>query len=323
MTFVLCLSSFASFASADKVDDAISWMYEHGLTIHNNKTDFNAARWLRRDEAAKFFVNFAKQRGKTTYIKTANQCAFSDINDSWSDLKNIVVESCRLWLFQWSKGKFNPKSQLTNAQAITVLVRLLAWNQNEIWLSHRADNYYTKANELAVLQFVNMDSKNSIATRGNVGVIIWNGNNLVPLGEGTRNRYNSSLWFSMMLPWKCFDNTTMQEWQQNPIYHRIQDLNYWVNNEKRVQCFMPDENNRTNILGLTIHNYECDTEHNQWQQIQFGNNSFMLYTLLLLEWWEKKCYKTTYNNQTIRFSFSRWYDSNIIQEVLWSLNNPI
>jgi hypothetical protein len=56
---------------------------------------------------------------------------FSDINDSWSDLKDVVVESCRLGLFQGSKGKFTPKSQLTNAQAITVLVRLLAGNQSE------------------------------------------------------------------------------------------------------------------------------------------------------------------------------------------------
>lgn len=175
MAFILWLFAFVS---ADKVDDAISWMYDNGLTIYNNKTDFNADRWLRRDEAAKFFVNFAKQLDKNTYIKTTAQCTFSDINQSRSDLKDIVVESCRLGLFQWSKGKFTPQNQLTNAQAITVLVRLLAWNQSEIWLSHRADNYYTKANELGILQNVSMNSKDSTATRGNVGVIIYNANNL-------------------------------------------------------------------------------------------------------------------------------------------------
>ena len=41
MTFILSLSSFASAAV---VDDAISWMYDNGLTIHNNKADFNADR---------------------------------------------------------------------------------------------------------------------------------------------------------------------------------------------------------------------------------------------------------------------------------------
>ena len=95
-----CLVCFSSFASADTVDDAISWMYDNGLTIHNNKTDFNATRGLRRDEAAKFFVNFATLLGKTTYVKTTSQCTFSDINTSRSDLKDIVIESCRLGLFQ-------------------------------------------------------------------------------------------------------------------------------------------------------------------------------------------------------------------------------
>ena len=175
IVFVL---SLLSFASADKLDDAISWMYDNGLTIHEWQMTYKADSWLRRDEAAKFYVNFSKLLGKTTYVKTASQCKFSDINDSWSDLKDVVVESCKLGLFQWSKGKFTPKSQLTNAQAITVLVRLLAGNQSEAWQSHRANNYYTKANELGILESVAMNSKDSIATRGNVGLIIYNGNNL-------------------------------------------------------------------------------------------------------------------------------------------------
>ena len=175
MVFVL---SLFSFVSADKLDDAIAWMYDNGLTIHAGQMTYKADSWLRRDEAAKFYVNFSKLLGKTTYVKTASQCKFSDINDSWSDLKDIVVESCRLWLFQWSKGKFSPKTQLTNAQAITVLVRLLAGNQSEVWVSHRANNYYTKANELGILENVAMNNKDSIANRGNVALIIYNGNNL-------------------------------------------------------------------------------------------------------------------------------------------------
>jgi hypothetical protein len=152
MTFFLCLSSFVS---ADLLDDAVTWMYYNQLTIFNNKTDFNAERWLRRDEAAKFYVKLSKLLLTTDYVKTANECSFSDINESWVDLKEIVVESCRLWLFKGYNGKFNPKSQLTNAQAIAVLVRLLAGAQSEEWVGHRANNYYTKANELGILENVN------------------------------------------------------------------------------------------------------------------------------------------------------------------------
>ena len=138
--------------------------------------DFKADKWLRRDEAAKFFVNFAKILWKTGYIKTDAQCTFLDINQSWSDLKKIVVESCKLWLFQGGKGKFNPQNQLTNEQSIAVLIRLLAGNQSETWVSRRSDNYYKKANELKLLRNVSMNSQKLVSTRGNVWIILYNGN---------------------------------------------------------------------------------------------------------------------------------------------------
>ncbi len=148
----ILLSWFMTFASANTTDDAVQWMHTNGLTVSTTTADFKADKWLRRDEAAKFFVNFAKILWKTGYIKTDAQCTFLDINQSWSDLKKVVVESCKLWLFQWGKGKFNPQNQLTNEQSIAVLIRLLVGSQNETGISRRSDNYYKKANELKLLQ---------------------------------------------------------------------------------------------------------------------------------------------------------------------------
>ncbi len=294
-------------------------MNEHGLTKFTTETEFMESQGRRRDEAAKFFVQYAKLLGKTTYIKTAKQCSFSDINDSWPDLKDIVVESCRLGLFQGSKGKFNPKNQLTNAEAITVLVRLLAWIQSEIWVGHRATNYYTKANELGILQNVEMNIKESVATRGNVGVIIYNVNKM-QWQNLSWQRYNSSLWFSLMLPWACTDWSS-QWWYETSEIHWMENLNYWTNNDKSIECFIPNKENVQDILELMIHNYECDNELT-WQEVQFGWHTFTLYITQIFEWRESKCYKTTYNNQTIRFNFVRWYNDNIIQEILWSLDDP-
>jgi hypothetical protein len=70
-------------------------------------------------------VKFSKLLEKDTYVKTDTQCKFSDTNNSWSDLKDIVIESCKLGLFQGSKGKFSPKNQLTNAQAIAIIIRII------------------------------------------------------------------------------------------------------------------------------------------------------------------------------------------------------
>jgi len=176
-TFLLLITTvllgLTTFTFAGNIDDAVQWMYENGLTIYDNTTDFHAERWLRRDEAAKFFVQFSQLLGKTTAIKTDTQCTFSDINNAWSDLKSIVFESCKLWLFQWNQWKFYPQDQLTNAQAITVLIRLIAGSQSEYSTNHRADKYYQKAYELNLLNEVDMDIRNAIATRWNVWLIIY------------------------------------------------------------------------------------------------------------------------------------------------------
>jgi hypothetical protein len=75
-------------------------MNENDLTIFKTVIEYKPNNYIRRDEAAKLFVKFAKLQNKITYIKTAEECKFSDLNDAHADLKDIVVESCRLGIFQ-------------------------------------------------------------------------------------------------------------------------------------------------------------------------------------------------------------------------------
>jgi hypothetical protein len=134
-TLYLLLAVFAAtlftYTHAEIVSDAVNWGYKNGLTVFDNPTDFMASNSIRRDEAAKFFVQFSKLIGKTTYVKDASQCTFSDLNKARPDLKEVVVESCRLGIFQGNKGKFNPAGLMTNAEAVTVLVRIVDGSQSE------------------------------------------------------------------------------------------------------------------------------------------------------------------------------------------------
>jgi hypothetical protein len=41
------------------IEDTVQWMYNNNLTIHNTVEKFDIEDWLRRDEAAKFFVKLA------------------------------------------------------------------------------------------------------------------------------------------------------------------------------------------------------------------------------------------------------------------------
>jgi len=127
-----------------ELNQAVNWMYEKWLTIFNEPESFMASRWLRRDEAAKFYVQYAKQVMWKIPDYSKQWCNFKDLGEAWSDLIDIIVESCQLWLFQWNNWNFMPAQQLTNAQAITVFMRLREWYKDETG-SHFANNYYESA----------------------------------------------------------------------------------------------------------------------------------------------------------------------------------
>lgn len=162
-------------ATIGELNQAITWMHEKGLTIHDTPKTFKYANPLRRDEAAKFFVQYAKEVlwKKPDYNK--ENCNFKDLDKAWSDLRNIAIESCQLWLFQWSNWYFKPDSQLSNAQAITVFMRLLKGYMDESW-SHYANKYFSEAWNLGLISWTALGNRNNFdisATRWDVALMLY------------------------------------------------------------------------------------------------------------------------------------------------------
>jgi len=97
MVFVLFLSSFVSAA---EVNDAITWLYQNGLTKYSNANDFMATRSIRRDEASKFFSQFATNVLKQDTRTTTPMCAkFSDVTMQ-NTMRGFVVDACVLGYMQ-------------------------------------------------------------------------------------------------------------------------------------------------------------------------------------------------------------------------------
>lgn len=137
--------SFSTLTHAEMIDDAIIWMYHNNYTIYNTRETFKPTRLMRRDEAAKFFVTLAHSLDKKE-IKFDQECQFYDLNEWHRDLKDIMIESCKLGIFKGYQGRFMPTDNLTNAQTLALLVRILSWYEDESNVEYRADNYYNKAN---------------------------------------------------------------------------------------------------------------------------------------------------------------------------------
>lgn len=184
LSLIVCglfLSSLSfSFANND-LDMAISWMNQNWLTKFSNAKDFMAGKSLRRDEAAKFFVQYAKQMMNKVPDLAKKECNYFSDLDKWrSDLKDVIKDACRLGLFQWSQGKFMPDQPLTNAQAITVLIRMIDGKKDETQ-GHFAQKYFEKADQLGITEGLSLDSTlafENLATRGEVGMLLYNASKL-------------------------------------------------------------------------------------------------------------------------------------------------
>ena len=122
-----------AITNAALIDDAVQWAYGQGLTTYPTTSSFSQYNALRRDEAAKFFVNFAKSVGKTANTVDASACnSFTDLHQAYANLRPFVLQSCRMGIFKGgSNGKFNPDGYITNAQTIVALMRIIDGNQAE------------------------------------------------------------------------------------------------------------------------------------------------------------------------------------------------
>ncbi len=177
-----------------QLDQAISWMNTNWLTKFTNATDFMATKSLRRDEATKFFVQYATEILWRTPDTSKTSCNFSDLSKARPDLKDLIKESCQLGLFQWTNWKFMPTQSLTNAQAITVLIRMIDGQKDETQ-GHFAQKYFEKAQELWIMNWLLLNSTanfDKLTTRWEVGILLYNSSNLDNTGAVSPIIPNSS-----------------------------------------------------------------------------------------------------------------------------------
>lgn len=143
-----------------ELGDAIEWLIDNWFTVAKTTDEFYYNRIVRRDEAAKFFVLFANMFNRAIVVNSDDKCIFSDLWDSHSDLKLYVINACRYWLLTWKNWKFMPRSELTNAQAITAFMRIIVWRLDENW-THFADRYFIQAYKLWLVQWLVLWNQNN------------------------------------------------------------------------------------------------------------------------------------------------------------------
>ena len=157
--------------SPEELNTAVSWMYNAGLTSKATVTDFLPNDTMTREQASKFFSVFAeKVFGKIWNDNVA--CIFSDIGKSDPTLSSNITSSCKLGIFKWYNWNFSPKDKLTNAQAITVLMRIMVGTLQEPSTAFYT-NYLLKAKEFELVGNINVKTN---ITRWEAAVLLYKAN---------------------------------------------------------------------------------------------------------------------------------------------------
>lgn len=243
----LAIIWFGWFSLAStQLDEAISRMNQNGLTKFTNATDFMATNGLRRDEASKFFVQYAKEVIWLTPDTSKTSCNFTDLSQARPDLKDLIKESCQLWLFQWYNWKFMPTQPLTNAQSITVLIRMIDWKKDETQ-GHFAKLYFEKAQELWIMEWLTLNSTanfDKLTTRGDVGQLIYSASKLSNTNTEAKTYYT----VTRVVDWDTIEISSW--WKTEKIRLIWIDTPETVDTTKPIQCFGEEASKKATELLL-------------------------------------------------------------------------
>ncbi len=174
-TFMSKLNKYEDAGSIvwwDELSMAIQFLYNNGLTKFSSKDTFRPDALITREQAAKFIVVYAEKL-KWVTPDSNKTYVFADINDGDPTLKDYVLKSYQMWIFNWYGSVFKPHRNLTKWWALAVLLRVYLWDGLSEYNYPRYKDYYNKALELWLTADQNIRSWDNDITRGELALFIY------------------------------------------------------------------------------------------------------------------------------------------------------
>lgn len=145
--------SYAQISDADVAQRALT----QNIVSQGQDLVKDITRW----EAASLYVNIVKDYRwsdavNNTLATISKPCTFADIDTSNLQI-GAITESCKLWVFKWADGSFFDKNNLTPAEAMVTLMRVVWGKQDETTTPNRRQNYYDIAVRNNVIPSTDLD----------------------------------------------------------------------------------------------------------------------------------------------------------------------
>ncbi len=106
---------------AESFGEVLQWMYDNGLTSYDTEVGFMPDDYLQRGQAAKFIATYGVMIGLE---ETNTNCTFEDVAGYDETLTPYIQQACAMGLLKGANGKFWPSEAITQAQAMTMVMRI-------------------------------------------------------------------------------------------------------------------------------------------------------------------------------------------------------
>jgi hypothetical protein len=132
--------------------EAIYWMFDNWLTIHNNPSEYRPFDTLNKAAAAKIFDKFSTMLGMSSNEAfLQNQCEFTDISSLDSATQQHIINVCRKWIIKGNNNLFYPGTELNKSHFVVSLIRMFQWKDLDEDVDPRWQNYFNEAKDLGLV----------------------------------------------------------------------------------------------------------------------------------------------------------------------------
>ncbi|MBQ7835537.1 MAG: S-layer homology domain-containing protein, partial [Ruminiclostridium sp.] len=272
------LAAFSDIDEATPVGNAVAQLSNLGILNGFGDGSFHPDETLTRAQFAKIAVHMLGEE-KTASSRTTN-AVFSDVASThWaSGYINYIAE--KEIINGYPDGTFGAEETITYAQALTILIRLLGYNGEDVGYKW-PEGYITKAQSLGITEGMSFGTYENI-TRGNAAYVIYN-TLLADKKEGSAVKLLSSksvedvvIYGDSLIDaglangniattrgtYKLADNSNIN----NSIYGRLGTL--YLDAEERATAFVPENEN---VRTVTISSAAVNSDGNK-VEITFTEN---------------------------------------------------
>lgn len=218
----------------DEFAAALAWMYANWLTSYGNSGEYRMYDLLTREEAAKIIWQAYIVFGLDTGVVKNESCTFQDADLFHPTLSSHISNVCRWWLFQWSDWKYMPRDNLSKAQAMAVLIRMIEWKMSYELQTPRREQYYNKWRMIGLTNVENINKFDHDLTRYEIALMVYRMRTIMENSQMKTLALNAMAWIEQNKTWVIDSQTvidnlwTLVGWIDPSTDPELLEAIYWM-----------------------------------------------------------------------------------------------